>query len=432
MPIPPRPFRRTLAAVAALAIAAAVVLAGAGSASAASDPVAQPVAGSPDGIVNAVPIGGDLYLSAIGAGTTHHHLYRFDGTTFTEVPGSPDEVIEIVPFGPLVVISAWDPASQVPVLWSYDPVSGAFAELPGSPTNPESLLAFRNELVFGADATVGRHLDSWNGAAFTDLTPSGTPSDPIWEVVHVNTAAQETLYFTATDVTTRLYSYSGGGAAGVGTTSSPGGITFLSEANNVLYFGGDDDADPSTPNVLMSLTDSTGIIAPVLFGGVPLVGTFAIAPFGGANYLSSDMLGSALSRFLGSTIEAVTGVTDASTPNAVGLGSTLYLGAGGSGPAHQLFAVNGTSGAAVAGSPGKVGELAVLNGALFFAGATDPAGETVLWTLVTPADAAPTLAATGLDGAPSAIGGGAALASLLAGLLLVRSRFVRKGRVGSQ
>ena len=427
MPIQPRPFRRTLAAVAALAIAAAVVLAGSESASAAAL-VPQQVAGSPDGVANSVVIGSELYLSATGTGTTFHRLYRFDGTTFTEVPGSPDEVRAILPFGSLVFLTAQDPISSVPVLWTYDPASGAFTELPGSPANPDHLTAFNTELVFGADAAVGRHLYSWDGTAFSDLTPTGTPGSPTDEVVNHNS-----LYFIAVNVVPHLYYYNGGGAV-VGATTDPGQIADLSKADDVLYFQADDDSDPSTPNVLMSLDDTTGIISTVLFAGSALPGGTRVTAFAGAYYVGSDTVaGLPLYRFSGpgAPLETVVGVSGGDTGAAVGLGSILYL------PVRvfpvTLYAVDGTSGGPVAGSPADAGNLQVLNGTLYFTGTDDLAAPDRLWKLVTAADPAqPQLAATGVDGVLSAVVGGAALASLLAGLLLVRSRFVRHGRAASQ
>jgi hypothetical protein len=426
MPIPPH-FRRTLAAVGALVIAAAVVLAGSESASAAAL-VPQQVAGSPDGVANSVVIGSELYLSATGTGTTFHRLYRFDGTTFTEVPGSPDEVRSILPFGSLVFLTAQDPISSVPVLWTYDPASGVFTELPASPANPDHLTAFNTELVFGADAAVGRHLYSWDGTAISDLTPTGTPGSPTDELVYHNS-----LYFIAVNGVSHLYYYNGGGAV-VGATTDPGQIADLSEADDVLYFQGDDDSDPSTPNLLMSLDDTTGIISTVLFAGSALPGGTRVTAFAGADYVGSDTVaGLPLYRFSGSgaPLETVVGVSGGDTGAAVGLGSILYL------PVRvfpvTLYAVDGTSGGPVAGSPADAGNLQVLNGTLYFTGTDDLAAPDRLWKLVTAAaPAQPQLAATGLDGAPLAIVGGAALASLLAGLLLVRPRFVRKRRIASQ
>lgn len=421
MPVASRhPIRYALAA---LAVSAGLVFAASGAAHAA-DPVAQPVTGSPDGVVNSVEIGNELYISAIGTGTAHHRLYRFDGTTFTEAPGSPDEVGAMVAFGSLVALTAWDPISSVPVLWTYDPATGAFTELPGSPANPDHLTTLNTELVFGADAAVGRHLYSWNGTAISDLTPTGTPNAPTDELVFHNS-----LWFIAVNVVPHLYYYNGGGAV-VGATTDPGQVSDLSVADDVLYFQADDDSDPSTPNVLMSLDVNTGIISTVLFAGSALPGGTRVTAFAGADYVSSDTLaGSPLARFdgPGSPLETVAGVSAADTGAAVGLAGILYL------PVRvfpvTLYAIDGLSGGPVAGSPADAGNLQVLNGTLYFRGTDDLQAQDRLWKLVTvadPAPAQPELAATGVDGVASAVGGGAAVASLLLGLLLVRSRFSRK------
>jgi LPXTG-motif cell wall-anchored protein len=126
------------------------------------------------------------------------------------------------------------------------------------------------------------------------------------------------------------------------------------------------------------------------------------------------------------------GVSDGDTGAAVGFGGILYL------PVRvfpvTLSAIDGVSGGPVAGSPADAGNLQVLNGTLYFTGTDNLTAPDRLWKLVTAADPAPAqpeLAATGVDGVASAVVGGAALASVLAGLLLFRSRFVRKGRVTS-
>ncbi|HEY4152562.1 MAG TPA: hypothetical protein VGM38_04515, partial [Pseudolysinimonas sp.] len=298
MPIPSRPVRRILAGVAALAVVSAAVLGGAGSASAAGL-VPQVVPGSPDGVRNSVEIGGELYLSAYGTSTTIDRLYRFDGTTFTEVPGSPDDVGSIVSYGSLVALTAWDPTTSVPVLWTYDPASGVFTELTGSPENPDHLTAFPvsgfgTELVFGADAAVGSHLYTWDGTAFSDLTPTGTPDSPSDEIVYHNS-----LYFLAVDGTTRLYVYNGAGAP-VGITTAPGDISKLSVADDILYFQGDDDGDNSTPDVLLSLDDSAGTVQPVLFAGSKLAGGTQVISIGAFDYVSSNTIaGLSVYRFAG-------------------------------------------------------------------------------------------------------------------------------------
>jgi hypothetical protein len=331
------------------------------------------------------------------------------------------------------MLSAADSTTHESVLWTYDPVGGTFTELPGSPVNPDHItafpvLAFNTEAVFSADAAGGRHLYTWDGTAFTDLTPTGNPDSPTDEVVYHNS-----LYFIAVNGTAQLYYYNGGGAP-IGATTAPGDISKLSVADDTLYFQGDHDGDNSTPDVLLSLDDSTGTVSPVLFAGSQLAGGTQVVSLGAVDYVSSNTIaGLSVYRFAGAgaPLETVGGITQGDTGAAVGLGGILYL------PVRvfpvTLYAIDGISAAQVAGSPADADRLQVLNGTLFFRGTDDLAAADRLWELVPAADpGAPALAATGVDGTAAAFAAGAALVAVFTGLALLGAGIVRNRRLATR
>jgi hypothetical protein len=186
-----------------------------------------PVTGQP------VVIGGRLYLITVDPGTGDRFLAFHDGTALTSPPSSPNDVGEIAA-GPAGVVVLTASADRT--LWTFDGTS-TFAEVPhaGAPVNADSLTTVSGRLLFEGQETAGDDdtAYAWDGAAFTKLGASGGGAvDPGCFFDY-----DGALYYAANDGTRRLFTANpttAGSEAAV-TPSIPSGCLRFLAADGTLY-----------------------------------------------------------------------------------------------------------------------------------------------------------------------------------------------------
>jgi len=425
----PRLARRLLAGASALLLTFGLTAFGATAASAAPGVDIAIVPGSPGNSSDFVEWNGLVYFS--GFNGANEVLYRFDGTTSTQVLGGgdprPSNVGNLAVYDNKVFFVG-DGSSGNFVLYSWD--GSVFDEVdPGvgdpTPINVSDLAIYNGKLFFSAISAIENVLYSWDGSVFDEVGPGPGP-DPAPINVSDLAVYDNKLYFAGSDGAFFLYSWDGTVidrlSDNVGDPTEPYDLHVHA---GLLFFAGLIGSD-------FVLFSWNGIVFTEVTGGgdPPPTDVEDFITYDGVLYFSGDD-GSDdyLYSWDGTNFTLIVGGTgSAPTPDDpesfVIYNNVLYFNGDG-GVDDTLHSWDGSIFTRYAAPPFDMEDSIVYNGSLFF-DAEDGDGLESIWSLRTAAG--PVLPPTGFD--PLLLVGIAGSVLLVGAglLLLVRRRGAKQDR----